>query len=78
MEWEGFPFYYGSGSDRKGAVKAEWDDSALLQILTDRETDTDTDTVTDIETDTGQKYLKCTTSNDTETETGRAKSIESR
>ena len=78
MEWEGFPFYYGSGSDRKGAVKAEWDDSALLQILTDRETDTDTDTVTDIETDTGQKYLKCTTSNDTETETGRAKSIERR
>ena len=76
MEWEGFPFYYGSGSDRKGAVKAEWDDSALLQMLTDRETDTDT--VTDIETDTGQKYLKCTTSNDTETETGRAKSIESR
>ena len=61
MEWEGFPFYYGSGSDRKGAVKAEWDDSALLQMLTD------------IETDTGQKYL-----NDTETETGRAKSIESR
>ena len=40
MEWEGFPFYYGSGSDRKGAVKAEWDDSALLQILTDIETDT--------------------------------------
>ena len=78
MEGEGFPFYYGSGSDRKGAVKAEWDDSALLQILTDRETDTDTDTVTDIETDTGQKYLKCTTSNDTETETGRAKRIESR
>ena len=66
MGWEGFPFYYGSGSDRKGTVKAEWDDSALLQILTD------------IETDTGQKYLKCTTSNDTETETGRAKSIESR
>ena len=34
-EGEGFPFYYVAGADRKGAVKAEWDDSALLQILTD-------------------------------------------
>ena len=50
-EGEGFPFYYVAGADRKGAVKAEWDDSALLQILTD------------IETDPGQKYLKCTSSN---------------
>ena len=35
----GFPFTT-AGSDRKGAVKAEWDDSALLQVLTDTDTDT--------------------------------------
>ena len=35
----GFPFTT-AASDRKGAVKAEWDDSALLQVLTDTETDT--------------------------------------
>ena len=34
MEEEGFPFTM-PASDRKVAVKAEWDDSALLQILTD-------------------------------------------
>ena len=35
----GFPFTT-AGSDRKRAVKAEWDDSALLQMLADTETDT--------------------------------------